>query len=804
MTAKQRIGAGLIVLLFALSLEAADVADQVHLVLRPQASEAVRRITEVFQRQVEQRCHAKVVTSGDSPLKVELAIEPGIGTEGFAITDGQAGGVRIVGNDDRGLLYGVGKFLRTSRYDRGGFTPGAWRGRSVPEKPVRGIYFATHFHNFYHDAPIGEVERYVEDLGLWGFNTVIVWYDMHHFNGFDSPEAVDFRQRLKAICGAARRVGLDVGLVNVANEGYANSPKAIQADVKGMRGAAFPTDVCTGKPEGRQYVLDNFAQQYDWARELKPKWIILWPYDSGGCGCRQCQPWGDGGYLRMAEPVARLARSKFSGVRVVLSTWFLSGMEWAGLRPAFSARPDWVDYLLVERRHMGGAADLPPARPSPGELPLVGFPEITMAGGAWAWGGIGANLLPTRYERGWKEDKAQWQGGFPYSEGIYDDIHKALFASFYWKADTSADEALKEYIAFEYSPEVVDLVLPAIRLIEKNIAPQTRTGPWSLKARDLLERADAQLTAQSRRAWRWRILLLRARIDAQLYLTGGVLKGRVLHDACRELTDIYHAERAEACVKPPRVDPTEPPPVDRRAQFLGPPLTEAYGRAVLASQPMAYWRMDDAPADMLKDATGNGRSAVCEGDVELSPPVDPKPANPAAAFFGGRMSAAMGRLSDTYSVEMWVFNDVPPTKQPVTAYFFSRGLDGPQGREGGDNLGIGGTHRPEAQGKLLFFNGVKSNRLLSGRTPLKLRTWHHVAFVRKGRSISVYLDGVPSPEITGLADIGYPDGCGQLFFGSRNDGFAPLKGKLDEVSVYNRALSGDEISAHYAASRAPK
>ena len=86
------------------------------------------------------------------PLKVELAIAPGIGSEGFRIEDRPGGGVKIVGNDARGLLYGVGKLLRTSRYDCDGFTAGAWRGTSIPEKPVRGIYFATHFHNFYHDA----------------------------------------------------------------------------------------------------------------------------------------------------------------------------------------------------------------------------------------------------------------------------------------------------------------------------------------------------------------------------------------------------------------------------------------------------------------------------------------------------------------------------------------------------------------------------------------------------------------------------------------------------------------------------
>ena len=71
----------------------------------------------------------------------------------------------------------------------------------------------------------------------------------------------------------------------MANEGYANSPEALRADVKGMRGAAFASDICTSKAEGSRYVLDNFAQLYDWAADLQPKWVMIWPYDSGGCGC---------------------------------------------------------------------------------------------------------------------------------------------------------------------------------------------------------------------------------------------------------------------------------------------------------------------------------------------------------------------------------------------------------------------------------------------------------------------------------------------------------------------------------------
>ena len=246
-----------------------------------------------------------------------------------------------------------------------------------------------------------------------------------------------------------------------------------------------------------------------------------------------------------------------------------------------------------------------------------------------------------------------------------------------------------------------------------------RVGPWSLKARDLMEQADARLTPQARQAWRWRILLLRARIDAQLYLNRGVMQGRVLHDAFQELTRIYHAQNAEPAVKPPQVDPTEPPVTVRPADFHGPELAEAYGRAVLSSKPMAYWRMGEVAGDVLKDASGNARSAACEAGVEFSPPTGPRPANPAAVFWGGRISAAIDHLPDTYSVELWVRNDLPPTARAITAYFFSRGVDGPQGTAGGDNLGIGGTHRAENQGKLFFFNGTKCDQVLSGRTVLK-------------------------------------------------------------------------------------
>ena len=33
------------------------------------------------------------------------------------------------------------------------------------------------------------MNRYVEELALWGCNTLAVWFDLHHYHGIDDPEA---------------------------------------------------------------------------------------------------------------------------------------------------------------------------------------------------------------------------------------------------------------------------------------------------------------------------------------------------------------------------------------------------------------------------------------------------------------------------------------------------------------------------------------------------------------------------------------------------------------------------------------
>jgi hypothetical protein len=550
----------------------------VRVVLPLKPNDLLERIVNVFVRQVQEHCEAKVITTDDSPHAIELALAPGIGAEGFRIEVRPGGGVRIVGNDERGLLYGTGKFLRTSRYDQGGFTPGTWRGTSVPQKPVRGIYFATHFHNYYHEAPVEEIGRYVEDLALWGFNELVIWYDAHHFNGVEDPKAVEFRKRLHAILAAAKRIGMDVSLLVIGNEAYGNSPAELRATPGAGRGGYYPCAVCPSKPEGMKYILQLLGEQFDWAADLKPRSVWIWPYDQGGCGCAECKPWGSKGFMKCVEEIGKLARQKMPGTKILLSTWYMDKAELAGVLKQLGERKDLVDGLVNEDNILPGAAGLGGMDQQPGatapvlrqDLPVVGFPEISMHE-TFPWGGFGATPLTGRAQGQWNAQKKNIDGAFPYSEGIYEDITKIVYSQFYW-SDQAAAETVKEYIAFEFSPDVVADVAGVIKTLEQNHhmrwwpglhdgvplemnwlpsrGAKPQADPGAEEAYATMQRIDGLLTPQAKKAWRWRQLYLRALLDSELKTNGGKPNDKC-NEAFAELIKIYHAENASGTVRPP-------------------------------------------------------------------------------------------------------------------------------------------------------------------------------------------------------------------------------------------------------------
>lgn len=527
-------------------------------------NEIARRLSSVFCRKIEERCGTLIPEEEVVLPLIVMDMQSGLGDESFKIEDGAGGEIRIVGNDIRGCLYGIGRFLRDSRYEEGRFIPGKWRGASKPDKSMRGVYFATHFHNFFHDAPIEKIREYVEDIALWGFNHLTVWLDRHHYRGIKDPAAQEMIRRLRAVLASAKDVGLKIGIVSLANEGYADSPKELRAN--GATGRChYGVELCPSKPEAVKLMLREFDEVFDTFADLSPDLFAMGPYDQGGCACEACSPWGCNGYLRIGEKVARLFKKRFPNGKVILSTWlfdypYKTTTEWEGLSKAFAKRPDWTDYIQADSHER--FPQYPLIHGVPGGLPLINFPEISM----WEmipWGGFGANPLPKRFQQLWNEVKDNVDGGFPYVEGIYADINLALYGMMYWSRDRSTEDALREYIAYEYSPDVAEDVIKVISIMEGNNryrwlydrksghvrgVPKERqeTG----KSLALLSSMDCRLPARARARWRWRILYLRALIEHEL-TRNNEKTTELCEEAFNELTRIYHAEKAEFLVQPP-------------------------------------------------------------------------------------------------------------------------------------------------------------------------------------------------------------------------------------------------------------
>ncbi len=536
------------------------VLKTVYVKLLCQRDDRVEALVNLLERQIEQRCPAKVESISQTEASIELALSAGIGAEGFRIEDGTGGAVRIVGNDQRGLLYGIGKFLRNSRYDQGGFTPGPWRGTSVPVCPLRAIYLATHYRNYYEAAPLQDVVEYVQDLGLWGYNSILIHYPTWQFKSLSDEPSQDWLKRFKTVLTQARACGLGVGLLQCPNAGFNPAPddkipfstfnqsKWASTEVPGDLRGNFGIKLCISKPGAMQYLVDLHSRLLDEFSSVGLDLYGFWPYDEGGCACQDCWPWGSRGYLKISKTIRQAVSQRFPACQFILSTWGFENEddanpdgEWVGLARAMSQDKCWVDYIMADGHEYYFPQYLLD-QGVPGGLPLLNFPEISMFYQA-PWGGYGANPFPAHLEALWQRIGHISRGGSPYSEGIYEDINKAIVASFYWDPNRKAEDAVRDYVAFEFAPDRTDELVELIHILEQN-HKRNNIGPSAARAVTLAKKVDAHMTEQARQSWRWRIVYLRCLIDE------GLRTGRSTIKEKEELISIYHAQKTDFRLKP--------------------------------------------------------------------------------------------------------------------------------------------------------------------------------------------------------------------------------------------------------------
>jgi hypothetical protein len=244
----------------------------------------------------------------------------------------------------------------------------------------------------------------------------------------------------------------------------------------------------------------------------------------------------------------------------------------------------------------------------------------------------------------------------------------------------------------------------------------------------------------------------------------------------------------------------------------GPPIAVAFA----AAGPLASGGKQNGTLSLTGDLAPVAASATYQSGVTRGAEGPRAPAllgfgadNKAAAFSGldkapgdDRLTAALPtNTAGDYTIELWVYNTRDlnqPNSPSISGYVFSRaGAPSAANARPGDHLGIGGVES-SPRDKLFFYNG---DTLAAGRTALTINAWHHVALVRQGDQVSVYLDGeTAKPEIQVTAAKNFQSN--QITLGTRSDGFGPFQGRLDEVVAFDAALAPAMIQAHYNAAKA--
>lgn len=245
--------------------------------------------------------------------------------------------------------------------------------------------------------------------------------------------------------------------------------------------------------------------------------------------------------------------------------------------------------------------------------------------------------------------------------------------------------------------------------------------------------------------------------------------------------------------------------------------SSGYRLTVLADNPVAYWRLNELSGITSDDLIGsndgtytpNSAGSWTGGTLAQSGAI----AGDNSALFNGTTGyttvpslSAFSFIQNTaiFSLEFWVKNN------DITARKAIIGNNATSGEKGFVVIFENGAGFGTKAIRCSIFKGTIGNPVTAFRSPDNVITdtnWHHVVIVHTAaasNSAKIYVDGV-SQSITyesAYTSLSSGNSTRALFTGAVNNAGSPslpYNGNVDEVAIYNTALSQARVTAHYEA-----
>ncbi|WP_084088074.1 hypothetical protein [Fodinibius roseus] len=395
--------------------------------------------------------------------------------------------IYVQGTDFRGLLYGIGYFLRKAVY--AGTLQ--WEGASIstaPDKPVRGHQIGfRNTANSYDAWTPGQYEQYLRDMIVFGTNSI----ENTPSYGEQSPHFTLSRRRMNVeLSRLSKKYRLDYWIWTPIEFDLRNREKA-------------------GAYLRRQEELYRALPRLDA--------VFIPGGDPGDNPPERVLP--------MMEQMARTLKKHHPEARLWLSLQGFSPQESQFV----------YDYLARQSpRWMGGLVAGPGSPPMaetraalPEQYALRHYPDITHTVRCqypnWWWdpaynftlGREPINPQPRRYRNIVRHTEEYTDGFITYSDGMHDDLNKMIWSQLGWDKATDPGDLVKDYANYFLDSHMADRIADALFALEQNWDGAVKyngsvTGTlrlWQTVSRD----RELDNTGNE---WRWNMYLLRAYYDA--------------------------------------------------------------------------------------------------------------------------------------------------------------------------------------------------------------------------------------------------------------------------------------------------
>jgi hypothetical protein len=403
----------------------------------------------------------------------------------------------IVGRDERGVLYGVGRFLRRIVWRKGSIRiDDRLRISSTPVYSLRGHQLGYRPKSNTYDAwSVEQFDQYIRELAIFGANAIEIVpprTDDDPVNSLMKAPPLETMEKLSQIIDS---YGLDVWIW-------------------------YPNMFSSSELANEEVVEKELAEREEiFSRLIRIDAVFI--------------PGGDPGRLRAgelfqwAEKVAKILRKYHPNAKIWLSPQFPEeplDSWYSEFYENVKRKPDWLGGIVFGPRVKTPLPEL--RKIILDEYPIRHYPDITHSircqypvpnwdlAFAITLGRECINPRP-KAEKHVHNLFAQYTiGSISYSEGVNDDVNKFIWSDQDWDPNTPVIETLRDYARLFISSEWADEIAHCLMALEENwIGPAIANEGIEVTLRQWQE-LEKMVPQEVLENWRFQMGLLRAYYDA--------------------------------------------------------------------------------------------------------------------------------------------------------------------------------------------------------------------------------------------------------------------------------------------------